>query len=190
MMSFLHIFSPAGDAWSLDAILAGAGSLEVLMNVQLLGAIMLTGLTTFVSPGSPSVIVPAHTGRVMTRTRSPWGAASALALSAVLAACNAEPTMTAAGAAPPPAQSAPAGAPAATAPEGGTFTGVVAETMDSGGYTYVRLEEGGRTVWAAALEFPVKTGERLTSARVAHGGIHQPDAQPHVPVISLRAWRA
>jgi hypothetical protein len=99
---------------------------------------------------------------VTTNTRSRSWAAPALALSTVLAACNAEPTTTAAGVAQPPAQSAPAGAPAATAPEGGTFTGVVAETMDSGGYTYVRLEEGGKSVWAAAMEFPVKTGERLT----------------------------
>lgn len=34
--------------------------------------------------------------------------------------------------------------------------------MNSGGYTYLRLEEGGKSVWAAAMEFPVKTGERLT----------------------------
>jgi hypothetical protein len=89
-------------------------------------------------------------------------AAAALALSTVLAACDAEPTTTAAGASSPPAQSAPAGAREAPAPEGGTFTGVVAETMNSGGYTYLRLEEGGESVWAAAMEFTVKTGERLT----------------------------
>jgi len=99
---------------------------------------------------------------VTTNTRSRSWAAAALALSTVLAACNAEPTTTAAGAAPPPGQEAPAGAPPAGAPEGGTFTGVVAETMNSGGYTYLRLEEGGRSVWAAAMEFPVKAGERLT----------------------------
>lgn len=62
----------------------------------------------------------------------------------------------------PAPQAGPTGAAASPAAEGGTFTGVVAETMNSGGYTYVKLEEGGKTIWAAAMEFPVKAGERLT----------------------------
>lgn len=77
-----------------------------------------------------------------------------------VAACGAGSTTTATGE-PPPAQSVRAEASTA-APEGGRFSGVVAETMNSGGYTYLRLEDGGRSVWAAAMEFPVKTGERLT----------------------------
>ena len=93
----------------------------------------------------------------MTSTRTRSSAAAAFALSIVLAACGAEPTTTAAGGPPAPAQAA---APAAA--ERSTFTGVVAETMNSGGYTYLRLEDGGRTVWAAAMELPVTTGERLT----------------------------
>jgi hypothetical protein len=99
---------------------------------------------------------------VITTTRSRSWAAAALVLSTAFAACDASPATSAAGAAPPQAQAAPAGVPAPRVPEGGTFTGVVAETMNSGGYTYLRLEEGGRSVWAAALEFPAKTGERLT----------------------------
>ena len=41
-------------------------------------------------------------------------------------------------------------------------TGTVAESLNSGGYTYVRLQTGTGDVWFAATEMPVKTGERLT----------------------------
>jgi hypothetical protein len=57
--------------------------------------------------------------------------------------------------------------PAATAlsaagPDAGTVTGDVSETMNSGGYTYVRLQTGKGDVWIAASEFVVEAGERLT----------------------------
>ncbi len=53
--------------------------------------------------------------------------------------------------------------PAATATDPNSFTGTVAETMNAGGYTYVRLQAPGKDdVWAAAREFPTKAGERLT----------------------------
>lgn len=43
------------------------------------------------------------------------------------------------------------------------FTGTVAETMNAGGYTYVRLQSDGKDdVWAAAPEFAAKVGDRLT----------------------------
>jgi len=42
-------------------------------------------------------------------------------------------------------------------------TGRVVETMDAGGYTYVRLQTTGVDIWIAATEFPVKVGERLTA---------------------------
>lgn len=50
------------------------------------------------------------------------------------------------------------------APSGEVFTGVVAETMSSGGYTYVRLTSDDREVWVAANEAAVKVGESLTVA--------------------------
>ena len=43
----------------------------------------------------------------------------------------------------------------------GEFTGKVVETMNAGRYTYVRVENGTNTVWAAAPEFPVKVGDEV-----------------------------
>lgn len=51
--------------------------------------------------------------------------------------------------------------PSDTAAPGGTFVGKVAETMDAGGYTYVRLEHGGESVWAAGPQGKVEVGEEL-----------------------------
>ncbi len=59
------------------------------------------------------------------------------------------------------ASPAPAGAPSAL-PPGGGFTGTVAETMDSGGYTYVRVGNGQEEIWAAAPQFAVEVGEEVT----------------------------
>lgn len=55
-----------------------------------------------------------------------------------------------------------AAAPSASAPALQTATGTVTESLNSGGYTYVRLQTGTGDVWFAATEMPVKTGERLT----------------------------
>ena len=57
---------------------------------------------------------------------------------------------------------APAKAPVAAARTAATVTGSVAETMNSGGYTYARLRTGKDDVWIAASEFVVQAGERLT----------------------------
>ena len=48
--------------------------------------------------------------------------------------------------------------PVILAAETGTATGVVAETMDSGGYVYIRLEDG---VWIAANTFAVSKGDNI-----------------------------
>ena len=48
---------------------------------------------------------------------------------------------------------------------GNGFTGVsgkVVETMDSGGYTYICLESGGKKVWAAVPTMKVSVGQELT----------------------------
>jgi hypothetical protein len=80
----------------------------------------------------------------------------ALALSAV--ACGA-PQSPARSAAPAPgAASSSAGA------ASGPVRGVVAETMNSGGYTYARLTADGTDTWIAGTEFPVKVGDQLTAA--------------------------
>jgi len=40
-------------------------------------------------------------------------------------------------------------------------TGTVLETMDSGGYTYVRVDNGSEEIWAAAGQFAVAVGDRV-----------------------------
>lgn len=59
--------------------------------------------------------------------------------------------------APAPQASQPA-APAA----GGSLSGKVVETMDSGGYTYVCLENGGTKTWVALPQAKVKVGQQVT----------------------------
>lgn len=77
------------------------------------------------------------------------------------AACGTEPAATATTAAPAAILAAPV---AATAPSPETIAGTIAETMNSGGYTYARLQAGTKDVWIAANEFSVKTGDRITAA--------------------------
>ena len=81
-------------------------------------------------------------------------------------ACKATPAASpAATGAAPPASAAYASTPsAAVATSVGAVTGTAAETINSGGYTYVRLQTGQKEIWIAASEQPVKTGERLSVA--------------------------
>src|SRR6187549_1666701 len=71
----------------------------------------------------------------------------------LLTACSVAPAGTAAATSPVPASKTNAA----------TFTGEAIETMNSGGYTYVRLRADQKDVWVAAAEFAVKQGERLTA---------------------------
>ena len=93
-----------------------------------------------------------------------------LASSLGISACKPTPPSAAASAtaAAPAQQAAPAAAaPAAAtpAPVGNAFTGTIAETMDSGGYTYARLQGGGKDdVWVAAPQFDAKVGETISVA--------------------------
>ncbi len=81
-----------------------------------------------------------------------------LALASVTA-CSTDP----ANAAPATGQEAKAPAAGATPlPGAGIATGTVAETMNAGGYTYLRLQTGKSDLWIAATELPVKIGEHLT----------------------------
>jgi hypothetical protein len=47
-------------------------------------------------------------------------------------------------------------------PAGKRLTGTVVETMDASSYTYINVDAGMRTVWAAAPKFPVKVGDRVS----------------------------
>lgn len=74
-----------------------------------------------------------------------------------LVACSPEPAATTTTPAAA-AASAPAAAPAA-----GTITGTIAETMNSGGYTYALLKTDAKDTWIAAGELPVKVGDRISA---------------------------
>ncbi|MBM4130753.1 hypothetical protein FJ250_06960 [bacterium] len=87
-----------------------------------------------------------------------------LALTAALAGCgdkaggNAQATtggQPAATAAGDQAAAMPAARP-------GTWQGTVAETMDSGGYTYVLLDTGAQKIWCATTQTPVAVGDQVT----------------------------
>ena len=57
---------------------------------------------------------------------------------------------------------APAAVPTEAAPKG--FSGKVAETMSTAGYTYVLVDTGGKKLWAAAPQFEVKVGDSVAVA--------------------------
>ena len=80
-------------------------------------------------------------------------------------ACSTPPAGSAASAPGASAGAAAAAtAPAAAGADSGTIRGAVAETMNSGGYTYARLTVDGKDTWIAGSEFPVKVGDQLTAA--------------------------
>lgn len=86
-------------------------------------------------------------------------------LSAFLAVAGCTATPAGSSTAPPAAGQAtnPAPAQAPPAASAGTVTGTVVETMNSGGYTYMRVQDGAKDVWIAATEFTVANGERVTA---------------------------
>ena len=93
---------------------------------------------------------------------APFLTVSMLLTMLCLAACTATP----AGSSATPANGQTATAPpasAAPAASAGTVTGTVVETMNSGGYTYMRLQSGQKDVWIAATEMSVAKGETVTA---------------------------
>ena len=48
-------------------------------------------------------------------------------------------------------------------PAGG-FSGKVVETLNTAGYTYVLVDTGGKKTWAAAVQFDVKVGDKVSVA--------------------------
>ena len=81
-------------------------------------------------------------------------------VAAVVVAISAVGCKSAKQEAPAPAPQAQSGAPAAQA--GGAISGKVVETMNSGGYTYVRLENSGKKMWVALPDSKVKVGQQVT----------------------------
>ncbi len=76
---------------------------------------------------------------------------------AVAGGCSAEPDVNVTEKTTPQNTAESAAQPAA----GDTFTGRVAETMDAGTYTYVRVENDGEEIWAAAGRFEIAVGDRV-----------------------------
>ena len=72
----------------------------------------------------------------------------------MLTGCGEEPPAPQTEAAKPSAQMAPATTQAAPGK-----SGKVLETMDASGYTYVHVDTGAETFWAAAPQFAVKVGD-------------------------------
>ncbi len=61
---------------------------------------------------------------------------------------------------PAPATQAQPAAPAV--PAGNSLSGKVMETMNSGGYTYVLIENNGAKTWVAGPQTTVKVGQQVT----------------------------
>src|SRR4051794_39130496 len=85
----------------------------------------------------------------------------------MLAACSKQPAASTQSAQPgAPATGGSAGVAAssgaAAATQSGQVTGPVVETMNAASYTYVRVKTESGDVWAAAPQFAVKVGERVT----------------------------
>jgi len=107
-------------------------------------------------------------------------AALALAVSACGPASSPSPSPAAVAETPAATGAALAGAAeggnagASAGADAGTVSGAVAETMNSGGYTYARLTRNGTDTWMAAPEIlTIKVGDQLT------GTVSQPMDQFH-----------
>ena len=91
--------------------------------------------------------------------------AAILVLPLFLAACSDTPVTAAAdGKIPPKAQSAKSAAlpSTVTPPDETAVTGTVAETIDAGPYTYLRLKTSSGEIWAAVNEARLKVGSEVT----------------------------
>lgn len=78
--------------------------------------------------------------------------------------CSAVALATVAGAADAPKAAPAAQSPAAAPAPFNGGKGKVLETMNSGGYTYVKVDCGTGPVWAAAPEIKVQKGQTVTVA--------------------------
>jgi hypothetical protein len=56
---------------------------------------------------------------------------------------------------------APAGAGAGTAEAGRSAGGTVKSVTNAGGYSYIEVDQGGKTVWVAATETALKKGDKV-----------------------------
>jgi hypothetical protein len=122
-------------------------------------------------------------GEVATAAASPQAAMPAHETTTPPPAPTAAPDATPASMAPaPPASAGPAR----------TVTGTVLETMDSGGYTYLRVDAGQDKIWAATTPTPVKVGQRfVVPLEMPMNNFHSGTLKRDFPVIyfTSRVWR-
>jgi hypothetical protein len=124
-------------------------SYRLLLIVPVLLCVGLSGAGCSKTPATPAASNDVSTG-----------ASAPAPLAAHAPAPSVDSPATAAGS----SAATPGVLPAATAPGGTvpTATGKVVDTMDSGGYTYVRLDTGSQKLWAATAPIKVKVGQELT----------------------------
>lgn len=105
-----------------------------------------------------------------------------LVTAAILAACSSK---TDDGAQAPAVAPTTSGAPAvAQAPGTLPGSGKVLETMDTGSYTYVRVDIGGQEVWAAGPQVAVKVGDTVTLPKgMAMTNYHSASLNRDFPVV-------
>jgi hypothetical protein len=89
---------------------------------------------------------------------------SALALTLALAGCSNDSTDKAANTAPATAQSTASAVQTAAPVNEDALTGTVIETFDSGGYTYLHLDNGQEKIWVAIGQTPVEKGQEISLA--------------------------
>jgi hypothetical protein len=51
--------------------------------------------------------------------------------------------------------------PAAPGAADANGSGVVKSVANAGGYSYIEVDRGGSTIWVAAMETPMKPGDRI-----------------------------
>jgi hypothetical protein len=68
---------------------------------------------------------------------------------------------------------------------GAGHKGKVLETMDSGGYTYVQIDENGQKLWVAVMQTPVKVGDTV---EFADGELPEQDSEAYLRKDHLRTW--
>lgn len=86
---------------------------------------------------------------------------SAMTLAIIVGCSRKDAGTTTASQGAPAQAAAPESASPQAAPTGQTATGTVAETMDSAGYTYVKVKTDAGDIWAATSQFKIKVGERV-----------------------------
>jgi len=93
--------------------------------------------------------------------RTPWTTALLMSAVALGAGCYSD-TSQESPAATLAADSGHGAAPTAPAVKAGAITGKVVETMDSGGYTYVLIDTGAESLWAAGPSIVVSPGDKVS----------------------------